>query len=152
MATIKYNGVEIQSITECKAFEEPREMLVWNKNFPCPIERMVCAIIPYRHAGSVITTSGAYEYCAEIPKKPEPRRATWMEVAKWCATGKGLVYDTNRDKIDTGVMFTPDNEHEPIMDELKVRKWDDTEWHDPDVEYMGITEVKTYEDVVKREG
>lgn len=80
MATIKYNGVEIQSITECKVFEEPREMLVWNTSYDGPIEKMVCAIIPYRHEGSVITIGGAFEYCAEIPKSPnhaEPRTENW---------------------------------------------------------------------------
>ena len=73
-------------------------------------------------------------------EKPAPRKATWLEVAKWCATGNGLVYDTNRDIIDTGIMFKPDNEHEPIMDELKVRKWGDTEWHEPTVDYIGLEE------------
>lgn len=89
MATINYNGMELQSIAECKVFEEPREMLVWNTSYNGPIEKMVCAIIPYRHEGSVITTSGAFEYCAEIPKKSAPRRATNRELAKWLAQGNG---------------------------------------------------------------
>lgn len=71
-----------------------------------------------------------------MPDHPKPRRATWLEVARWCATGNGLVYDTYRDKIDTGIMFKPSNESEPIMDEIKVRKWSDTEWHEPYVEYL----------------
>ena len=141
MAKNAYNGMEkLEEITETKVFDEPHDMFVWNNSDNVPKRRSVCAIIPYRHAGSVITTSGAYEHCAEIPEKPAPRKATWLEVAKWCATGNGLVYDTNRDTIDTGIMFKPDNEHEPIMDELKVRKWGDTEWHEPTVDYIGLEE------------
>ena len=141
MAKIAYNGMEkLEEITETKVFDEPHDMFVWNNSDNVPTRRSVCAIIPYRHAGSVITTNGAYEHCAEIPEKPAPRKATWLEVAKWCATGNGLVYDTNRDRIDTGIMFKPNNENEPVTDEIKVRKWDDTEWHTPDVEYMGIEE------------
>ena len=141
MAKIAYNGMEkLEEITETKVFDEPHDMFVWNNSDSVPTRRSVCAIIPYRHAGSVITTNGAYEHCAEIPEKPAPRKATWLEVAKWCATGNGLVYDTNRDRIDTGIMFKPDNEHEPIMDELKVRKWGDTEWHEPTVDYIGLEE------------
>lgn len=141
MAKIAYNGMEkLEEITETKVFDEPHDMFVWNNSDNFPTRRSVCAIIPYRHAGSVITTTGAYEHCAEIPEKPAPRKATWLEVAKWCATGNGLVYDTNRYIIDTGIMFKPDNEHEPIMDELKVRKWGDTEWHEPTVDYIGLEE------------
>ena len=141
MAKIAYNGMEkLEEITETKVFDEPHDMFVWNNSDNVPMRRSVCAIIPYRHAGSVITTNGAYEHCAEIPEKPAQRKATWLEVAKWCATGNGLVYDTNRDRIDTGIMFKPDNEHEPIMDELKVRKWGDTEWHEPTVDYIGLEE------------
>ena len=74
----------------------------------------------------------------ELPGPPKPRRATWLEVARWCATGNGLVYDTVRDKIDTGIMFKPFEGDEPIMDSIKVRKWPDTDWHEPTVDYMGI--------------
>ena len=33
-------------------------------------------------------------------------------------------------------------EKQTLQSELRVRKWDDTEWHDPDVEYMSIEEDK----------
>lgn len=138
MATIKYNGTELQSITECKVFEEPRKMLVWNTGFNSPIERMVCAIIPYRHEGNVIATCAAYEYCAEIPEKPAPLRVTHYELAKWLATGNGQLkaecyvysfypYRRRENEIDTEVPYY-----------YKVRKWDDTEWHEPTIDYMGI--------------
>lgn len=46
------------------------------------------------------------------------------------------IYDTYRDRIDTGIMFKSFEGDEPIMDEIKVRKWSDTEWHEPDVDYL----------------
>lgn len=137
MATIKYNGVEIQSITECKVFEEPRKMLVWNTSYGGPIEKMVCAIIPYRHAGSVITMCDAFEYCAEIPEKPAPSRATNRELAKWIASGNGEI----KDIIDVAITFCtyPNGlENTEVRNGIKVRKWDDTEWHEPTVDYMDI--------------
>lgn len=142
MATIKYNGVEIQSITECKVFEEPREMLVWNTSYDGPIEKMVCAIIPYRHEGSVITIGGAFEYCAEIPKKPEPRRATNRELAKWLAQGKGEWRYGDSDRVHANIGFGYDcnKQHEIVDKNVKICKWDDTEWHEPDVEYIGLEE------------
>ena len=143
MATIKYNGVEIQSITECKVFEEPREMLVWNTSYDGPIEKMVCAIIPYRHEGSVITTSGAFEYCAEIPKKSAPRRATNRELAKWLAQGngeftEGIEVSGKGLFTKTTIYYDASLSNNAVNDDVKVRKWDDTEWHEPTVDYMGI--------------
>lgn len=154
MATIKYNGMEIESISECKVFNEPRNMLVWNSCYNGPVERLVCAIIPYRHAGSVITTTGAYEYCAEIPEKPAPRRATYREFAKWLAQGNGEMCseDDGANLAYNNYDYDIDYEDEFVKDIIKVRKWDDTEWHEPTVEYMGIADVTTFEDVVKREG
>jgi hypothetical protein len=86
------------------------------------------------HNGSHAT----FGHCAILPDPPKPRRATWLEVSRWCATGNGFVYDSDRDKIDTGIMFKPSNESEPIVDVIKVRKWEDTEWHEPTVDYMGL--------------
>ena len=138
MATIKYNGMELKSITECKVFEEPQDMLVWNTSYDRPIEREVCAIIPYRSSGSVITTCGAYQYCAEIPKKPEPRRATNRELAKWLAQGNGEVKYASQYAVKIHIEYGTKCDNDPCHESFKVRKWDDTEWHEPTVDYMGI--------------
>lgn len=140
MATIKYKGMELQSIAECKVFEEPQEMLVWNTNYNGPIEKMVCAIIPYRQAGSVITTSGAFEYCAEIPKKPAPRRATNRELAKWLAQGNGQWKTDDPRYAYVEYHYRIDDDDRPVTADKQIRKWDDTEWHDPTVDYIGIEE------------
>ena len=138
MATIKYKGMELQSITECKVFEEPQEMLVWNTSYDGPIEKMVCAIIPYRHEGSVITRGGAFEYCAEIPEKPAPRRATNRELAKWLSQGNGEVKYASQYAVKIHIEYGTKSDNDPCHESFRIRKWDDTEWHEPDVEYMGI--------------
>lgn len=143
MATINYNGMELEEVSEPQIFDPPRKCVVFDSyDEEKSVIRNVVAVLPAsfnKGVGmqSVITEEKQYwKHCALLPDPPKPRRATWLEVARWCATGKGLVYDSDRDKIDTGIMFKPSNEREPIMDEIKVRKWSDTEWHEPDVDYL----------------
>ena len=138
MATINYNGMELEEVIIPQIFDPPIEMVVCDVSTTPKKAKVIAILAPscelrYR----VVTNDNSfYERCAFLPDPPKPRRATWLDVARWCATGNGLVYDTDRDKIDTGIMFKPSNGSEPIMDEIKVRKWSDTEWHEPTVEYM----------------
>lgn len=140
MATINYNGMKLQSIDECKVFEEPQEMLVWNTSDDGPIEEMVCAIIPYRNEGRVITRGGAFDYCAEIPKKPAPRRATNRELAKWLAQGNGEVKYASQYAVKIHIEYGTKSDNDPCHESFRIRRWNDTEWHEPDVEYMGLEE------------
>lgn len=135
---MNYKGIELQSINECKVFEEPQEMLVWNESYTRPIEKLVCAIIPYRREGRVIARGGAFEYCAEIPEEPKPRRANWKELAYWLMDGKGLVVDENTSRVDTGVFFNRVDLDAEVSDNLKVMRRDDTDWHEPTVDYLGL--------------
>jgi hypothetical protein len=150
MATINYNGMELEEFTSDKpvAFPKGTRAVFWEDDIAKDIFRFEGEIISYlpylkdpavpfnciMHNGSHAT----FGHCAILPDPPKPRRATWLEVARWCATGNGFVYDSDRDKIDTGIMFKPSNESEPIVDVIKVRKWEDTEWHEPTVDYMGL--------------
>ena len=143
MNTINFNGMDLDEVTETKVFDEPHDMFVWNNSDSVPTLKSVCAIIPYRHAGSVITTNGAYEHCAEIPEKPAPRMATNRELAKWLAQGNGELADkTDNHKLsyNCNYAYIIDRSEEFVSDSIEVRKWDDNEWHTPDVEYMGITD------------
>lgn len=143
MAKIAYNGMEkLEEITETKVFDEPHDMFVWNNSDNVPTRRSVCAIIPYRHAGSVITTNGAYEHCAEIPEKPAPRMATNRELARWLAQGNGELADKtdNYNLAYTNYDYLIDRSEEFVSDSIEVRKWDDTEWHEPTVDYIGLEE------------
>lgn len=106
-----------------------------------------------------------FDYCALLPEKPAPRRATNRELAKWLAQGNVEVLTlmqtanrNSREMVETAWRYFSGECNEEVDYGFEgqrckgVRKWNDAEWHTPDVEYMGITEVKTYEDVVKREG
>ena len=145
MATINYNGMDLEELNPDKSvsFNPPIKCVGWN-NKDVKVEFELSSALSkdiwnHRFIGkSKDGNPAAFMFCALLPDPPKPRRATWLEVARWCATGNGLVYDTDRDKIDTGIMFKPSNEHEPIMDEIRVRKWSDTEWHEPTVDYMGL--------------
>ena len=147
MATINYNGMELEEVTTPQIFDPPKKCVVFDSyDEKKSVIRNVVAVLPasFNECGgilSVITEEKQYwKHCALLPDTPKPRRATWLEVARWCATGNGLVYDTYRDKIDTGIMFKSSEGNEPIMDEIKVRKWSDTEWHEPTVDYLGLEE------------
>ena len=138
MATINYNGMELEEFVsyEPKIFNPPARMVVYDGSYNV-VEEDVYVYDPRRKDGYyVITANASWLHCALLPDPPKPRRATWLEVARWCATGNGLVYDTYRDNIDTGIMFKSFEGGEPVMDEIKVRKWSDTEWHEPDVDYL----------------
>lgn len=143
MATINYNGMELEEVTTPQIFDPPKRCVVFDSYDEIKrVIKNVVAVLPasFNECGginSVITEEKQYwKHCALLPDPPKTRRATWLEVARWCATGNGLVYDTYRDRIDTGIMFKSFEGDEPIMDEIKVRKWSDTEWHEPDVDYL----------------
>lgn len=167
MAKITYNGMELDEVTEPQIFDPPKTMVVWEDDEK-PKTAVVIAILAessnlqYRVA---INDCSFYQHCALIPEKPAPRMATNRELSKWLAQGNGevltLMQTANRnprEMVETAWHYFSGEYNETVDYGFEgqrckgVRKWDDAEWHTPDVEYMAITEVKTYEDVVKREG
>ena len=75
-----------------------------------------------------------YRHCALLPDPPKPRRATNRELARWLAQGNGLMKSGT---ITSGnyTYATGDDDHDASL-LVKVRKWSDTEWHEPTVEYL----------------
>ena len=74
----------------------------------------------------------------ELPDPPKPRRATNRELSRWLAQGNGEYRDTCIARTLCTANFTYainkcDNTLEPF---IEVRKWNDTEWHEPTVEYL----------------
>lgn len=69
-------------------------------------------------------------------KPEEPKKLlTNRELAKWLAQGNGEVSrDTWNDKI-TNWNHRKEKENEVCDGDVKIRKWDDTEWHKPTREY-----------------
>ena len=171
MDKIAYNGMELDEVTEPQIFDPPRTMLVWGDcsgHVEDHIKKAeVVAILPRTALKYPIITEDddGYEHGAFIPEKPAPRMVPNRELAKWLAQGNGevlsLMPTTNghpREVVTTDWYYFSGDDSKTVDYGFEgqrckgVRKWDDEEWHTPDVEYMGITEVKTYEDVVKREG
>ena len=149
MATIKHNGMELEEITEPQIFDPPRKMMVWSyrDGEVCDFcEREVIAILPVmRYHAHVVCRNGESlwwgTHCAPIPEKPAPRRATNRELAKWLAQGNGEVKYASQYAVKIKIEYGTTCDNDPCDESFKVRKWDDTEWHEPDVAYMGI-EVK----------
>jgi hypothetical protein len=140
---MKYLGKEIKKITEPQIFANPKKMFVWCDRDTCPTTRNVCAILnvscgmPYR----VIDDCGWFwEFCGEI-EEIQPRRATYIEFSRWLSQGNGQVHtDSNGGKLDTAILYDDKRDYEPVRDGLEARKWGDTEWHEPTIDYLGIKE------------
>lgn len=140
-------GVKLVEVTEPQIFEQAQKMFVWDFE-SCDESSVsikeVLVILPnkeeYRRKEikPVLATDGTkWNFCAKIPS---PRIATNRELSRWLSQGNGELSIHNTE-IHTYFNYTPENADSECKDEiLKVRKWSDTEWHTPDVEYLDIEE------------
>lgn len=144
MGTINYNGMELEEFKSDKPviFDSPRAALCWmNNGWQGGVCEYILAFIPRSDSCLVVTDHSTWLHCALLPEKPEPRRVTSRELAKWLAQGNGQL------KVDCYVYsFYPYGRYETELDaELpfyyKVRKWEDTEWHEPTAEYLDLEDV-----------
>lgn len=76
----------------------------------------------------------SHAYPIEWNKKPK-KRMTNRELAMWLAKGNGQV------KYATGYVsayhgYAEGIDHEETQEEIKVRKWDSTEWVEPTVDLL----------------
>ena len=139
MATINFGGKTMVEFTSDVPviFDQPIKMYVTDdSDF---IEGQIADVIAYeprRASLKAIGIHNSWRYCFSFPDEPEPRRATWLELAKWCVEGNGLVLDEMTERIDTGVIFKVEYQNKPIDKLIKIRKWGDTEWHEPTIDYM----------------
>lgn len=159
MAKIAYNGMELDEVTEPQIFDPPKTMLVWGDcsgHVEDHVKKAeVVAILPRTALKYPIITEDddGYEHGAFIPEKPAPRMATNRELARWLAQGNGdalvLMQMTNRlsrEVVTTASHYFSGKDNEAVSYGYNgqhckgVRKWDDEDWHAPDVEYMGITD------------
>lgn len=145
MATINYNGMKLEEITEPQIFDPPQEMLVWDFE-SCSSnaisKKKVLAIFPNRmeyrlkEIKPILATDGTkWNFCANVPA---PRRATNRELSKWLAQGNGELKCASLFAVKITIDYGTKCDNDPCHESYKVRKWDDTEWHEPDVDYMGI--------------
>ena len=135
---MKYKGIELKQITTSQIFDPPKEMLVWNYVDSTPFKMPVHAIVASK-TFPVIAEEGDYQYCAEIPEEPKSRRVTNRELSKWLAKGHGEY--TNTLCCSTSYItyeYFLDSAESEVSENILVRKWDDVDWHEPTVDYMGI--------------
>lgn len=139
---MQYKGHELIEIKVDKAkfFKHPHEMLCWTDEYSChPVREFVIAIVPRSDDVLFITDHSVWHHGAEITEEPKPRRATMRELAKWLAQGNGQIQDANSlNCVFTGLDYGPDLDDRAAPEIYKVRKWDDTEWHEPTAEYMEL--------------
>lgn len=136
---MKYKGIELKEVTEPQIFDPPKKMLVWGR-YESITELDVYAIVS-RKDFPVICENSTWRHCAEIPEVPESKLVTYRELARWLAKGNGEVND-ELDKDDCAIytqrFYWKGQENDAVGDSIHVRKWDDTEWHNPTREYIGL--------------
>lgn len=135
---MEYNGIKLTEVTESQIVDPPKEMFVWDYDPGCLLRADVLAIVNGRESGyPVITKTGTYRHCAEIPEEPKPRRATNRELSKWLAKGHGE-YRNQIGAVSNLYIYVDLETDEAVPSYIRVRKWDDADWHEPTVDYMGI--------------
>ena len=128
---MNYNGVEVKEVTELQLFDPPKRMLVWDKDNEYPSTANVCAIVN-RKTSRVITENVPWRHCAEIPEV----QVTHRELSLWLAEGNGEAKVVKTVFIHWTYEETEANDN--VGENVSVRKWDDTEWHKPTREYLGL--------------
>lgn len=132
-----YNGNQIIEITERPQDFMPHRMLCWEKDPNHPLEEYVIAIVKRSDDILFITDHSVWTHGAEIPEEPKPRRATNRELAEWLAKGNGQK-SGNKGIACVSYSYGHLADDCEIEKNVVVRKWEDNEWHEPTVDYMGL--------------
>lgn len=149
MATINYNGMELE-ILEPQIFDCPKTCVVWDIDNPSPngfSVKQVLAVLPMSFRKDtgikpVITNDRTqWNFCALLPDPPKPRRATNRELARWLIEGKAQIRYNDSNMVYVGWNYKEFEDDLPCSNNVLVRKWSDTEWHEPTVDYMGLEDV-----------
>ena len=138
MATINYNGMELEEVTTPQIFDPPQEMLVIDESDDEPIKKKVAAILATGYCHNVVATDETFwQSCFRIPDPPKPRRAMNRELARWLAQGNGEIFlEGTNFAVSTEHIYSRGTEDELCGEHYVVRKWSDTEWHEPTVDYL----------------
>ena len=131
---MKYKGIELNEFESEKPviFDPPKRMLVWDYDDETPTEVEVLAFIPNRYYKAIEQMS-VYIHCAEIP---DSDLATVIQLAEWVSKGFGLIKKAGY--VTNYVSSEESDEHRPVSDCIRVRKWGDNEWHKPTREYIEL--------------
>lgn len=82
----------------------------------------------------------AWDYGMEyriVEEEEKPTRLNWYMLAMWLAKGNGQAHSSNLedDMIITSLNYNPLFGADTLDNSWQVRRWDDTEWHEPTLEY-----------------
>lgn len=142
MATIKYNGMELDEVTTPQIFDPPKRCVVWDDDPLNLNQSYVIAIFPdsVRLKSKVMDWDLCrFQHCAILPGPSKPRKATNRELARWLAQGNGeWVVGCGSDAIHLDFLYHGIESEQTVDDTISVRKWSDIEWHEPTVDYLGI--------------
>lgn len=132
---MEYNGIKLTEVTKSQIVDPPKKMLVWDREYGTVLKADVLAIVNGRkYDYPVITTFGLFRHCAEIPETP---RVTNRELSKWLAKGRGE-YRNQTGLVSNYYVYDETESDLAVPAYVKVRKWDDADWHEPTVDYMDI--------------
>lgn len=136
-----YNGIELNEFKSDTTivFDPPKRMLVCDRNERLG-DRDIETVYAYIPAAvyPVKTGSGSFYRCAELPKEAMPRRATNVELARWLLQCNGQCAGKDATTVLSHYDYDKGHDHLECPGYIEVRKWDDTEWHEPTAEYMGL--------------
>ena len=74
----------------------------------------------------------------EETKPADDRRATYRELAMWLAKGNGEYKIIGYLGAGTKHEYMEEHGNKPLTHDYRVRKWTETEWHEPTIAYMGL--------------
>ena len=132
---MEYKGIELKEVTEPQFFNPPKKMLVWDHSGDV-VELEVYAVVNRgANAFPVICQYSTWKHCAEIPES-KPKSVTNRELSRWLAEGNGEFLNGNTCLPNWNYNIIQENDS--VSETMLVRKWDDTEWHKPTREYIGL--------------
>lgn len=133
---MKYKGIELKEFTSDKSvvFDPPKKMFIWDA-LDCVVHELeVYAYLPQRYA-SVQCAEFQCGHCAEIP---EARCATNRELVMWLAQGNGMFNHKLSSTVQTSVVCDKTALDKECNPNWRVCKWEDSDWYEPTVDYMGL--------------
>lgn len=75
------------------------------------------------------------------PEKKAEERVTHKEMAEWLAKGKGQYMSTHTPMYLHSFAYRDEQDNERVPEDIRVRAWGDSKWHEPTKEYLGVIEV-----------
>ena len=141
METINYKGMELKEIVLDipTLFDTNQEAIVWNDS--ANKDRVIVYSYDPRSDYPVRSNNNRiWKHFAFIPEKPVPRKATYKELARWLSQGNGET--SIGGYIYHYFPYALDNEkrEKTVNEKYLVRKWGDSQWKEPTVDYLEIKE------------